>query len=628
METLPWLLLVLPLLAFGGITACGWRRQRPAVVARLAVGSALGTLLVAWWAWRQGLESSGQVIWLQAGGFRISFGWVLDGLSRPMAVVVAGVTALVQIYSLGYMRDDRAWGRYFAGLCLFTVAMMGIVLAPNLLQTYFCWELVGLASYLLIGHWHERIPAADAAKKAFLTNRIGDLGLLAGVLLVWHSLGTLDLARIREILAADPEALGSTASVAGLLIFLGAAGKSAQFPLQVWLPDAMEGPTPVSALIHAATMVAAGVYLLCRWFMLLAVPGSIALEVVVWVGLFTALMAALVACRQDDFKRVLAWSTISQLGYMMLAVGLAGGGGLPVAAMYHLSTHAAFKALLFLGAGAVIHALHHQEQNIWKLGGLARRMPVTFACFGLAALALCGVPPLSGAYSKDAILALAHEQHRAGIGLLALLGSALTAFYMVRLATVVFLGPAKSQAVDCAVEVPAVMRWPMVLLAVPTVLGGLWGIDEVYARAFGVAMEGGGSVWARLLSPWRHAPGVALTALAATLAGGGLAWLWYRCALSDPLEESLGTFGTWCREAFRLDVLYERTLVRTHDWAGSICAAADRWVLSGFLIQGLQGLVASAGRLVRRVQTGNVQMHAVFFVVGVVLWLWVMLGWE
>lgn len=628
METLPWLLLVLPLLAVGGITWCGWRRQRPAVVARLAVGSALGTLLVAWWAWRQGIDARGEIVWLQAGGFTVSVGWLLDGLSRPMTLVVAGVAALVQVYSLGYMRGDAWWGRYFAGLCLFTLAMLGIVLAPNLLQAYFCWELVGLSSYLLIGHWHERVTAADAAKKAFLTNRVGDLGLLAGVLLVWQSLGTLDLARIREILAANPEALGSTATVAGVLIFLGAVGKSAQFPLHVWLPDAMEGPTPVSALIHAATMVAAGVYLLCRWFVLLAAPGSAALEIVAWTGLFTALMAAVVACRQDDLKRVLAWSTISQLGYMMLAVGLAGDGRGPVAAMYHLSTHAAFKALLFLGAGAVIHALHHQEQNIWKLGALARRMPVTFACFGLATLALCGVPPLSGAYSKDAILALAHEEHRTGMYLLALVGSALTAFYMVRVATVTFLGPAKSQAVDCAPEAPGVMRWPMLLLAVPTVLGGLWGIDEAYGRVFGVAGEGGGSVWARFVGPWTHAPGVALAALAATLIGGGAAWLWYRKAVSDPLDESLGALGGWCREAFRLDALYEGVLVRAHDLAGSACAAADRWVLAGFLIRGLHGLVASAGRLVRRVQTGNVQIHALFFVAGVVLWLWLMLAWE
>src|SRR5437667_1385230 len=290
-----------------------------------------------------------------------------------MLLVVTGVGGAIHIYSWGYMREDRGFSRYFAGLSLFTFSMLGIVLANNFLMLFIFWELVGVSSYLLIGHWFERPSAADACKKAFLTNRVGDFGFLLGILTVWELAGGLNFSLVEDQLRQNPALLGSMATSAGLLIFCGAAGKSAQFPLHVWLPDAMEGPTPVSALIHAATMVAAGVYMLCRVFFLFNVPS---LHLIAWIGGITALMAALIAVQQNDIKRILAYSTLSQLGYMVMAVGLASND----ASIFHLFTHAFFKALLFLAAGSVIVMLHH-EQNIWKMVGLSQKLPITFVTF-------------------------------------------------------------------------------------------------------------------------------------------------------------------------------------------------------------------------------------------------------
>ncbi len=336
------------------------------------------------------------VAWLSIGDFHVDFGLHLDSLSLMMMLIVTGVGGAIHIYSAGYMHDDPGYSRYFACMSLFTFSMLGIVLANNFVQLFIFWELVGVSSYLLIGFWFEKPSAADAAKKAFLTNRLGDFGFLLGILIVWATLGSLNFTSLKDQLATNPAALGGIATIAALLIFCGAVGKSAQFPLHVWLPDAMEGPTPVSALIHAATMVAAGVYMLCRVFFLL---DPAALQVIAWIGGFTSLLAALIAIQQDDIKRILAYSTLSQLGYMVMSVGLSS----PTSAMFHLTTHAFFKALLFLGAGSVIIALHH-EQDIWKMGALRKKMPVTFWTFLFGTLALCGVPPFSGFYSKDSII--------------------------------------------------------------------------------------------------------------------------------------------------------------------------------------------------------------------------------
>jgi NADH-quinone oxidoreductase subunit L len=364
---------------------------------------------------------------LSVGNLHIDFGLRLDALSLLMLLIVTGVGGAIHIYSYGYMQEDRSVSRYFACLSLFTFSMLGIVLASNFVQMFVFWELVGVSSYLLFGFWYERTAAADACKKAFLTNRVGDFGFMLGIITVWSTLGTVSFGALEDAFKANPQALGNLATVAGLLIFCGAVGKSAQFPLHVWLPDAMEGPTPVSALIHAATMVAAGVYMLCRIFFLLDAP---ALEVIAWIGGFTALLAALMAIQQNDIKRILAYSTLSQLGYMVMGVGLHG----PTAAMYHLTTHAFFKALLFLAAGSVIYALHH-EQDIWKMGGLRTKMPTTFWTFMVGTLALCGVPPFSGFYSKDSILAAAVE-HNVALFILGVFVAVLTTFHVF----VAFLG--------------------------------------------------------------------------------------------------------------------------------------------------------------------------------------------
>src|SRR5438270_2393148 len=360
-----------------------------------------------------------EITWIDFPGIlHVPIALTLDQLSKTMLVLVTGVGGLIHIYSLGYMRNDAGKSRYFAALSFFMFSMLGIVLANNFVMLFIFWELVGLSSYLLIGHWFERDAAAEAAKKAFITNRIGDFGFILGILMVWGATGSVlfrDIAGQMNGLTSHPTFL----TIAVLLIFCGAVGKSAQFPLHVWLPDAMEGPTPISALIHAATMVAAGVYMLVRvGFLVQASPD--ALRVIAWIGTITAVMAALIATQQDDIKRILAYSTLSQLGYMIMAIGLASSE----AAMFHLFTHAFFKALLFLGAGAVIVALHH-EQDIWKMGGLRKKMPVTFWTFMVGALALAGVWPFSGFYSKDSILAKAAEQNP-GLFLLGAVVAALT----------------------------------------------------------------------------------------------------------------------------------------------------------------------------------------------------------
>lgn len=626
MDVIPWIILVLPLLAALGVTLTALAPGRNAAAARWSVGAVAAAFLLTWILRWAELDREASFVWLRVGSLTVDFGWRLDALSLPMLLVVTAVGGLIHVYSLGYMRGDRGYGRYFAGLSLFTAAMVGIVLSVNLLQMFVFWELVGVSSYLLIGFWYDRPAAAEASKKAFLTNRVGDFGFLLGILLVWSVLGTLNFTEMKSILQADPAALGGWASAVGLLIFCGAVGKSAQFPLHVWLPDAMEGPTPVSALIHAATMVAAGVYLLCRAFFLLDLPGSVALEVIAWIGAVTALLAAVIAVQQSDIKRILAYSTLSQLGYMVMAVGLAGGTGNPTPAMYHLTTHAAFKALLFLGAGAVIHALHHQEQDIWKMGGLAQRMPVTFATFLLATVALCGLPPFSGAYSKDAILALAYEGGRYGFFLLGVGVAFLTTLYMFRLVFVAFTGPAKSQASDHAHEAPAIMRWPLVLLAVPTVLAGFWDIDVAYARQFLGSEEVAPESWlAHIFAPITHSPVVGGLALAAIAGGFLLAYKLYYRAVQDPLPARLGAWSTWARDRFYLDEFYERTVVAAQDGMARVADAFDRWVIAGAVVRGVHGGVELAGRLLRLLQTGNLQTYTLLFVAGAALLLVLML---
>src|SRR5208337_2069420 len=509
--------------------------------------------------------------------------------------------------------------RYFACLSLFTFSMLGIVLATNFLELFIFWELVGVSSYLLIGFWFERPAAADAGKKAFITTRLGDFGFLLGILTVWATFGSLRFNRIEEALAANPQALGALATTAGLLVFCGAMGKSAQFPLHVWLPDAMEGPTPVSALIHAATMVAAGVYMLCRVFFLLDVPGSHALEVIAWIGGFTALLSAVIAIQQNDIKRILAYSTLSQLGYMVMAVGLGG----PTPAMFHLTTHAFFKALLFLGAGSVIITLHH-EQDIWKMGGLRKKMPVTFWTFLFGTLALCGVPPFSGFYSKDSILAQALEQRNYPLFALGVVVAGLTTFYMFRLFYVAFVGKPRTEAAGHAHESPAVMTWPLIVLAVFAVIGGIIPISEIYTSQFTGGIPGATLVQ-RMLEPL-HAPIPMLGGLVMVAIGWFGAWMLYRNAATDPLPAKLGGLATAMKNRFYFDEIYEATFIRAHDFIAAMMDWIDRWIVDWFCLGLVRGGTDFSGRALRLVQTGNLQTYAFLFVLGVAVMLWLVLG--
>lgn len=641
-ENIAWLILLLPLLSAVGITLLTLRDGK--LSARLSIAAValsfvltvvvcLGTSGVTW-------ATTSAVDWLNVGDFRADFRLVLDPLSKVMLLVVTGVGMLIHIYSYGYMHEDRSLARYFASLSLFTFSMLGIVLSGNLVMTFIFWELVGVSSYLLIGFWHEKASAADACKKAFLTNRVGDFGFILGILMVWAAFGTVEFDALKTAVAAHPSELGVLASLAGLLVFCGAMGKSAQFPLHVWLPDAMEGPTPVSALIHAATMVAAGVYMLCRTFFLFtATPawpealaflqGVTALDIIAAIGGLTALLAALMAIQQDDIKRILAYSTLSQLGYMVMAVGLSGPG----AAMFHLTTHAFFKALLFLGAGSVIHACHH-EQDIWKMGGLKKKMPITFWTFLLGTLALCGVPPFSGFYSKDAILATALEGHHIGFFILAVLIAGLTTFYMFRLFFVAFLGSARDEHAAHAHESPGVMTWPLRVLAVLAVLGGLLGIDTFIAGAFPPAGGHGAAVHAveahgfldLLTEPFGHSPAAAFLGLFATIAGFSIAWGCYGSAGSDPLPKALGFLSTLFRRRFYLDELYEALIHAVHDGLARVADLVDRWILAGLLVRGIHGSVEVGGRLLRLFQTGSLQTYAFLLVAGVALILYIALS--
>ncbi len=634
LEDYSWIVLLLPLAAAAVITLFTQRHGKlSAQISIAAVATSFLLSLFLLITLRETSHAISAINWLAIGNLKVEIGLHLDHLSLLMLLIVTGVGGAIHVYSWGYMQADRCVSRYFASLSLFTFSMLGIVLANNFVMMFIFWELVGVSSYLLIGFWYEKASAADAAKKAFITNRLGDFGFLLGIILIWATLGSVEFDALKTTLAAHPAALGSMAGVAGLLIFCGCMGKSAQFPLHVWLPDAMEGPTPVSALIHAATMVAAGVYMLCRVFFLYeATPawpeclaflnGITALNIISWIGGFTALLAALIAVQQNDIKRILAYSTLSQLGSMVMAVGLAAPG----AGMFHLTTHAFFKALLFLGAGSVIHALHH-AQDIWKMGGLKKKMPVTFWTFLVGTLALCGVPPFSGFYSKDAILAAAADPVHGNVGLfiLAVLVAALTTFYMFRLIFVAFLGPVKDHAVDHALESPGIMIWPLRLLAVPSVLAGFWGLEQFIGGAFGETAHA--LSWhEEIFAPLNHSPLAALFGLFATMVGLGAAWQLYAKAVKDPLPEKLGLFARAMRNRFYFDEIYRVLIAITHELLSRLANWFDRWIVAGLMVRGTHGTTELFGRALRLAQTGNLQTYAFLFAAGVVLVLWFVLG--
>ena len=582
----------LPLAAFGLLAVCWPLRQAGKPAAYLSVATAVASCMAAVLAWSgapvAGEPAQGMVFdWLVHGGSTIAeVGFRLDAVSAPMLVVVTLVAACVQVYSLGYMAHEppAALGRYFAWHSLFIVAMCGMVLAPNMLQFLACWELVGLCSYLLIGFYWEKPSAGRAAVKAVWITRLADIGLMSGIVLLYVATGGFDWSA--------PLSTGTATAVAALF-FCGVMGKSAQVPLHVWLPDAMEGPTPVSALLHAATMVAAGVYLVVRaWPVFAAAPDV--LTAMTWIGSITALVAAATALVQHDIKKVLAYSTCSQLGYMVAALG----SGSFFGGYFHLTTHAFFKALLFLGAGSVIHAVG--TNDLREMGGLGTRTKTTAALFTVGALALAGVPPLSGFFSKDLVLEELAHAHAYGPLALLLVAAALTAFYMTRVVCMAFLGPASSRSAQ-AHESPPVMLLPMGLLAVLAVVAG-----------FGVGRFGDDVAQA----PWHFAV-TAPGALAFLAAAGGIGLGYAKYGLGNFSGLGIPALASLIRSG-PVDGLYLRAWHSgLRPFAGGT-AWFDRYVVDGAVnLFGWAALVG--GERLRAVQNGNLRDSSYVLVVGALL---------
>jgi NADH-quinone oxidoreductase subunit L len=549
--------------------------------------------------------------WIAAGSLEVGVDLLVDQLSIVMVLVVTGVGTLIHVYSIGYMAGDERYARFFAYMNLFAASMLLLVLADNVVLLYVGWEGVGLCSYLLIGFWYERPAAANAAKKAFLVNRIGDFAFLLGIFLLAAQLGSLTVGSINE--AAGGMAAG-VATTAALLLFAGATGKSAQIPLYVWLPDAMEGPTPVSALIHAATMVTAGVYMVVRFSPVFEASDGLALGVVAWIGALTALWAALMASAEYDIKRVLAYSTISQLGYMFLAAGV----GAYSAGIFHLATHAFFKALMFLGAGAVMHALHG-EVDMRRMSGLRKVMPITGLTFAAGVLAISGIIPFSGFFSKDAILASAWQGGDYALWAIGIGTAALTAFYMARLYLRVFEGPVEMPEGTHAHDAPPTMAAALVPLGILSVIGGainlpgLLTLEHFLEPVVGHSeVPGGITLW--LLG------GLALVAGAVGLATG---WALYIASGAERRRAAvLALFGaavTAARNKFYVDEIYGRGIVLPGKAFASLCAyTIDARVVDG-LVNGTGRTIAGSAESLRRLQTGYVRNYGATFLLGVVV---------
>jgi NADH-quinone oxidoreductase subunit L len=638
-----WLIPVLPILA-AGLGALLKRSQRT-LAATISIGSMGISFLLATVAFAHLLFKPERLFfnfeWMQFGSEWLKLGWMLDPLAGAMLVMVTFVGLLIFIYSVAYMHHDENFTRFFCFLSLFAGAMLGLLIANSLLLLFMCWEVVGLTSYLLIGFWYERPAAAAAAKKAFITTRIGDLGLLLGMVWLYGQTGTL----LFYDHGAGCLETGVASTGIALLIFCGAAGKSGQLPLHVWLPDAMEGPTPVSALIHAATMVAAGVYLVARVYPLMT-PN--ALEVVAWIGALTAIFASLVAVAQEDIKRILAYSTVAQLGYMMLGIGV---GGVAVG-VFHLIAHAFFKALLFLGAGSVIHGLMG-EQDIREMGGIRKWMPVTFATYAVGTLALCGFPLFfSGFWSKDAILHAAYGWNVSRVPFyLGSLGALLTAFYMTRQVCYVFFGihrkgpvdepviPAETAASDplqACHESPAAMTTPLLLLAGFAILLGFLGTPAwPWLQSF-LAMKTAN--WDLHQFAENGLLSLMVGSSLLVFAGLGLGWWLYarkpirHAGDKDALERLQPAIFHALKHALFIDQLYAFTILRFAWWIACVANWLERWVWGGIPVavsamtkglgwidfsldrwvvnkgfdEGCNG-VADGGRLLARLQDGRIQ---------------------
>ena len=665
------LILVLPLVAFVILIFAGKRLPRQGDW--VAVSAILVTLILSIVMFVAMLLDYNPVFsqestftWMDLGAFKIELGILVDNITIIMLLVVTLISSCSHIFSLKYMEGDIRYSRYYAYLGLFTFSMNGIVLSNNLISMYMSWELVGLSSYLLIGHWFEKDSAADAGKKAFLTNRVGDIGFFIGIMLLYSSVGSFLFSDVFAGVEAG-KITGITLTFAGVGIFLGAMGKSSQFPLHIWLPDAMEGPTPVSALMHAATMVAAGVYMAVRLFPLFTPD---ALLVIAYVGGFTAIFAALIAITQNDIKKVLAYSTVSQLGYMILAVGT----GVYIAAFFHLLTHAMFKANLFYGSGSVIHAMHHalhekhdhetDPQDMRNMGGFKSKMPITYWSMLISTLAIAGVPFFSGFLSKDAILAgtLAFAQHQPQHFLLPVFGfgaAAITAFYMFRLIFMTFHGEHQMpELVDDIHESPKEMTGPLVLLASLSVFifytlprfnpfsDHGWFRDLIVPQTAVVP----GSMTAHQITEYSHhahdlAMGLSITVAVIGISLSVLVYL-KKIIPAETLAKKMGFLYDWSLNKFYFDENYHRFLYKPFlnlsskvawiDWE-----LYDRYFINGFglvtewfsrvigkfdydgidqgLVDGIGRMAGVTGHSLRKIQTGRLQNYLLFVVAGVIV---------
>jgi NADH-quinone oxidoreductase subunit L len=620
-----WLLLLFPLIGviINGLFGHRLPRRVVAWIGCLAVGlSFLVALSLLWAQLRMPAEAAASQStlyqWISAGAFKIDATLLIDPLSVLMAVVVTGVSLLIHVYSVGYMAEDPHYSRYFTFLNLFVFSMLTLVMGSNFLMMYVGWEAVGLCSYLLIGFWFEKPSAANAGKKAFLVNRVGDFGFALGIMLIFATFGTLDFATVFQKAAQLLPVGGGVVTAITLLLFMGAVGKSAQIPLYVWLPDAMEGPTPVSALIHAATMVTAGVYMVSRTHVLFdRAPWTMGLVAI--VGVLTAFFAATMALTENDMKRVLAYSTISQLGYMFVAVGV----GAYAAGMFHLTTHAFFKALLFLGAGSVMHALSG-ELDIRKMGGLKDKMPTTFLTMVVGGAALAGVPVFSGFFSKDDILWQAWENGGLLLWLVGAVTAFMTAFYTFRLIFLAFWGEShekmgKAQAAHVH-ESPSVMTTPLVILAVFAALAGFIGVP------------GGLSLVEPYLHPALATPGVirvaeanplewVLLAVSVIIALSGIWLAYYMYVLKPSVPKALAKRYEWLytvlQNKYYVDRAYMEVVVKPLRDLGAFAGSVlDRGVVDA-IVNGVGSFTVGSGGVLGRLQAGFVREYALSILLGV-----------
>lgn len=643
-----WLIPLLPLLgsAFHGLVGKRAGRLTTALVGVGVVLASLGLSMIAFFAARQapGLRLEFTYFdWMNVGALRVPFGITLDSLSTTMALAVSGISALIHIYSIGYMWEDKGFARFFAYMNLFVFFMLTLVLGSSLPLLFVGWEGVGLCSYLLIGYFYETEEAPSAGMKAFLTNRVGDLGMLLGMMLLFAHFGTLTISDILTRSGSlSPEVGFGILTLATLMLFLGATGKSAQIPLYIWLPDAMAGPTPVSALIHAATMVTAGIFLVCRLAPLF-VLAPITLNVIAWVGALTALFAATIGLLQRDIKKVLAYSTVSQLGYMFLALGSTGFA----AGFYHLFTHAWFKALLFLGAGSVIHALHSgfhhakaedgipAEQDLFRMGGLRKKMPITFYTMLFATLCIIGFPFTSGFASKDEILYLAFLKHPM-LWVIGVAAACCTAFYMLRLLTLTFLGDPRDEAAHkSAHESGPSMTFPLIALALGALLAVFLGWPEAFGGSFAIShlLESALS-FGRADMPHPHgshglAWTLALVSTTLSLGAAAFGYLSYRNGLSMA-EARASRFPKLHRVIYQkyfVDEGLERFIYAPLRWFSNLLwRAVDVVFIDGLGVNAPGALARLAGDGLALFQTGRVRNYVLLMALGATMLFWVFLA--